>query len=223
MSFNLKMIPLLGPTARIIPALSRYLLFAVPPPFTAAAALFRPVSTRSRTCVLECDVSLHKTNSSYLMDLDVSRVDLLSRVFTRPLREVRNSRMILAGVDISFRREIKPFQLYETRSCLLAWDEKWIYILSYHIDVSAAVDESEDFLRGLFEKRKQEGPSVLKRPPRVFTVAVSKYVAKAGKRTLPPGDLFNGGGLFTSTVDIDWVERRRAVGLDLLRGVSTAG
>lgn len=224
MSFNAKMTPLLGPTVRIVPALSRYLLFPAPPPFTVASALFRPVSSRSRTGILECDVALHKTNSSYLLDLDVSRADLLSRVFTRPLRKVRNSRMILAGVDISFRREIKPLQQYKTCSCLLTWDEKWIYILSCHTDPSVEVDESGEFLKGLFERRKQEGlPLATRTPSQIFTVAVSKYVAKAGKRTLPPGEIFKIGSLLTSTVDTEWVQMRRAVGLELLRTKSTAG
>ncbi|RYP42070.1 hypothetical protein DL767_000582 [Monosporascus sp. MG133] len=181
----------LAHTTRLAPSLARLFLYPTRPP--PSDALFRPWSMRSRTCMLECDANLHKSNSTYLIDLDISRAELLTRLFAHALRRTRAG-LVLAGVDISFRREIRPLQAYETHSRVLAWDNKWIYVLSYHTKPGIVVDgdAGEDNL-GWLEALLGKAESVQTQSSRttglVFTVSVSKYVAKAGRRTISPRDL----------------------------------
>jgi hypothetical protein len=165
--------------------------------------------------MLECDVNLHKSNSTYLIDLDICRAELLTRLLSHGLRRT-GARLVLAGIDISFRREIRPLQAYETHSRILAWDNKWIYVLSYHTKPGIVVDKDagEDSL-GWLEVLLGKAESVKtqsKTTGLVFTVSVSKYVAKAGRRTVPPHELLKAGGLLHSTES----EARRANSLDIL-------
>ncbi|KUI71284.1 hypothetical protein VM1G_07085 [Cytospora mali] len=221
LSLNLKMLPLVS-TVRVAPALAR--LFLWPTSTPEPESLLQSHSMGSRTCILECDVNIHKSNSTYLLDLDVSRAELLTRRFAHALRRTRGA-LILAGVNISFRREIKPLQAYETRSCVLAWDQKWIYVLSCHIKPGAAAmleAGSDDWVGALMGN--SESPHTWK--SQVFAVAVSKYVAKAGRRTIPPSDLLEAGGYLGSggpadKERLDRVEARRLKGLDLVAFLSS--
>ncbi|KAH9987269.1 hypothetical protein F4779DRAFT_611479 [Xylariaceae sp. FL0662B] len=203
--------------ARVTPALARLLLWPTNAP--ESDSLFQPYSVRSRTCILECDVNIHKSNSTYLMDLDVSRAELLTRRFAHALRRTRGA-LVLAGVDISFRREIRPLQAYDTRSCVLAWNKKWIYVLSYHVKPGAVMEDcSDDLVAALFD----EGEHAQRMKKLVFAVAISKYVAKSGRRTIPPVDLLEAGD-YVRTPESTGKERIDIIGakcvkrLELLRG-----
>ena len=83
--------------------------------------------------------------------------------------------MVLAGVDISFRRQIRPYQAYEVPSYVQAWDDRWFYVTTRVATpgwtARAAADKMQD-------KNKD-----------VFAVATSRYIFKAGRRTLPPTDM----------------------------------
>lgn len=164
---------------------------------------------------MECDVYIHKSNSTYLLDLDVSRAELLTQLFSHGLQRTRTN-LVLGGVDISFRRAIMPLQAYDTRTCVLTWDEKWIYLLSYHVRPGAVVEDGERWAEALL------GSGALAESKRnlVFAVSISKYVAKAGRRTVPPAELIKAGGFLDAT-DSEWVETveaRRIHGLGLLQG-----
>lgn len=72
----------------------------------------------------------------------------------------------------SFKREIKPFELYEIQSKLIAWDQKWAYIISF-------------FLRPASRKGGQKT---------LLATAVSKYVVKKGRLTIAPERLLHASG-----------------------------
>ncbi|KAG6358657.1 hypothetical protein INS49_012175 [Diaporthe citri] len=210
------MLPLAS-TIRVIPALAR--LFVWPTSAPNPDSLFQSQSVGSRACILECDINIHKSNSTYLLDLDVSRAALLTLRFAHALRQIRGgAALVLAGVDISFRREIKPLQAYETRSCILAWDHKWIYVLSYHVKPGTPAEVEDGCLEALVGRG--EYPESWK--GRVFAVAVSKYVAKSGRRTIAPGNLLEAGGYTGSAVGpedkerLDNIEARRIKGIEML-------
>lgn len=71
--------------------------------------------------------------------------------------------VILGSVHTSFHREIKPYQLYEVRSRILGWDQKWLVIISFFIRPAS--------------KGKDEV---------VLASALSKYVVKKGRFTVAP-------------------------------------
>lgn len=177
---------------------------------------------------------MHKSNSTYLVDLDVSRAELLTRRFARALRRRRGA-LVLGGVDISFRREIRPLQAYETRSSVLAWDKKWFYVLSYLVKPGAEVEKScdggggvgggtgtsgdpgWDWVEALLGMGEHAQSSV---KSQVFAVAISKYVAKAGRRTIPPADLLEAGGYLGPGGEeerVKSIEAKRIKGLKILQ------
>ncbi|KAJ5135531.1 uncharacterized protein N7515_004809 [Penicillium bovifimosum] len=110
--------------------------------------LFVPSMVTSRTPLLETDYNLHKSNSTYFTDLDVSRTALVSRIYSpgvgliskeldreflaaskkagKPAPRRKPVLIVLGSVYCTFKREIKPFELYEMHSKVISWDKKWI-------------------------------------------------------------------------------------------------
>ncbi|KAL1862402.1 hypothetical protein Plec18167_005793 [Paecilomyces lecythidis] len=155
--------------------------------------VFVPTSIYSRTPFLETDYNIHKSNSTYFSDLDVSRTALVTRLYTpgmsivskqldkelldaskggKPPKKKAPMYIALGSVYCTFKREIKPFELYEIQSRVAAWDKKWLYTISF-------------FLRP--EKRKGQGKTL-------FAVAISKYVVKKGRLTVPPERVLRASG-----------------------------
>lgn len=164
--------------------------------------LFTPTSITTHNSLLETDYNMHKSNSTYFTDLDVARTPLVTRlcspgvgIMSREIeteyrdqcnRQATNNHrderklsrpgpiaIILGSVYCNFKREIRPFERYEIRSKLVAWDQKWMYMLSY-------------FIRP--EKRKGAGKTLL-------AMGVSKYVIKKGRLTIRPERVLRAGGL----------------------------
>ncbi|KAJ5940849.1 hypothetical protein N7516_001017 [Penicillium verrucosum] len=156
--------------------------------------IFVPCMVTSRTPLLETDYNLHKSNSTYFTDLDVSRTALVSRIYSpgvgnvskeldqeflaaskkegKPAPRRKPVSIVLGSVYCTFKREIKPFELYEMHSKVISWDAKWMYIMTC-------------FMR---PAPRNGGEKV------VLAVAVSKYVVKKGRLTVPPGRLLHASG-----------------------------
>lgn len=148
----------------------------------------------SRTPLLETDYNLHKSNSTYFTDLDVSRTALVTRLYSPGIGLVSKEldqeflvasqkegkkaprrlpvMVVLGSVYCSFKREIKPFEKYEMQSRVIAWDQKWMYILTA-------------FLR---PAKKAGGEKTL------LATALSKYVVKKGRLTVAPERILRTGG-----------------------------
>ncbi|OQV00647.1 hypothetical protein CLAIMM_06117 [Cladophialophora immunda] len=136
--------------------------------------LFEPVSIFSRSPLLETDYNLHKSNSTYFLDLDESRTVLMTKLLVPGLQQGDKDlqreghkgalNVILGSVHTSFHKEIKPYERYEVRSRILAWDSKWIVVGSW-------------FIRPASRKGRQEV---------LLASALSKYVVKKGKFTVSP-------------------------------------
>lgn len=155
--------------------------------------VFVPCMITSRTSLLETDYNLHKSNSTYFSDLDVSRTALVSRLYSpgvgivskeldqefltaskeegKPAPKRKHVSVILGSVYCTFKREIKPFELYEMHSKVISWDKKWMYILTSF-------------------KRPARGGG----DKTVLAVALSKYVVKKGRLTVSPERLLRASG-----------------------------
>ncbi|KAJ5988400.1 hypothetical protein N7481_003610, partial [Penicillium waksmanii] len=172
--------------ARLLPALVRTYVLPAPvvqlPAEKSIEVLFRAQSQSSWACPLECDINMHKSNSTFLVDLDTSRANLLAQQLVPACRALNGARLILGAVDTTFYREILPFQAYETRSRILTWDNKWISIFN----------RGPKWRTGLSDYRTSLVVSEKKK--RLFAVALSRYVAKKGRRTVAPEDLLKAGG-----------------------------
>src|SRR5204862_671691 len=106
---------------------------APPPSETSDPAthpLFTPVTITSHTSMFETDYNLHKSNSTYFSDLDISRTALVTRLYTPGMEltkrelnsmvDVNGKRkcpghmnVMLGSVYCSFKKEIKPYERYE--------------------------------------------------------------------------------------------------------------
>lgn len=129
-----------------------YHLFVRPRPYLPPRVLFHHAVTTSYTSLLETDYNLHKSNSTYFADLDVSRTHLVSHLFRpglKALAENETTRLVLdprtnapvrgrlgvmlGAVHASFKREIKPYESFQMWSRVLAWDRKWLYIATHFV------------------------------------------------------------------------------------------
>lgn len=161
--------------------------------------LFYPVITPSHVSILEVDYNIHKSNSTYFSDLDVSRSHLVTHLFARGCREIANNAktklvvdpsdptrpakgkfgVMLGAVHCSFKRELQPFQGYDMWSRVLSWDRKWMYIVTHFVQKGAGTGEG-----------KQEDWE-----KKIFATAISKYVFKVGRLTVHPAILIEASGL----------------------------
>jgi len=124
----------------------------------------------------------------------------------------------MGGVACFFKREISPYEKYEMWTRVLCWDEKWVYIVTHFVrkgcvrprgflmhenrrggnwwpnwmrtrrnqisvdDSSSSDSEADDRSRDGGEKN-------------IFSFAISKYVFKSGRKTIPPQTAFENCGL----------------------------
>ena len=160
--------------------------------------IFVPYGTTTRTPFLESDYNLHKSNSTYFSDLDVARTTLVVRLYTPGIyiaskevdRELLAAKqagddkgkatnmnkyvnVAVGSVYCAFKREVKPFELYQVQSKIIAWDQKWLYIMSF-------------FLRPAAKKGMKQT---------LLAAALTKYVVKKGRLTISPARVLRANGL----------------------------
>ncbi|KAF7589551.1 hypothetical protein BBP40_004174 [Aspergillus hancockii] len=162
--------------------------------------LFSPAIHRTRSPLTECDYNIHKSNSTYFTDLDISRGNLSLLLFSQRLSfrpTPKTAVMILSGVQVVFRREIKPYQGYEVWSRVLSWDEKWIYLVSHFVK-RGAFPPSKFLLQPNTPADRGRARSGGEPEKQVFASAVSRYVFKQGRKTFPPEQMLVECGLLPS-------------------------
>ncbi|OJJ42488.1 hypothetical protein ASPZODRAFT_105211 [Penicilliopsis zonata CBS 506.65] len=183
--------------ARILTVLVKHLVWRRNSAITetpSPSTIFRPLRTCSYCSLNEIDFNLHKSNSTFYADLDISRIELLVVLFKDAITPLapranlapenaysrRNRRrpllFLLGGVACIFKREIKPYQRYEVVSRVLTWDEKWVYIVSY------------------FVKPGGRQPAEITEDS-ILASALSKYVFKQGRQTRDPAGVLRELGL----------------------------
>ncbi|OJJ66021.1 hypothetical protein ASPBRDRAFT_138824, partial [Aspergillus brasiliensis CBS 101740] len=139
-----------------------------------------PAVVKSRSPATEGDFNIHKSNSTYITDLDVSRAHLSGLLFGPFFLQNTFSmrcNLIVSAIACTFHREIKPFQPYEICTRVASWDDKWIYMVTHFVDNSTT------------EQTKT-----------VFASAVTRMVFKRGRLTVPPDRALEICGLL-STAD----------------------
>lgn len=143
----------------------KYLILANPKDIPAS--IFDPVDYHTRCSLFECDFNMHKSNSTYFSDLDNARGLLMLKTFKNFFNSHKKQNgsypyLPLGGVLTVFKKEIKPLQAYNVKSRILGWDQKWLFVLSR------------------FETVGRDGKPVL------CAVALTKYVFKIKRKTVPP-------------------------------------
>ncbi|KAH8596376.1 hypothetical protein B0O99DRAFT_570506 [Bisporella sp. PMI_857] len=207
---NIKNIPFVW-HYRVWNAILKHNLFSPPniPLDLRPSSLFLPSITSSRSGLYECDYNLHKSNSTYFSDLDVSRSHVAS-ILLQPgvfqLRRNTRSKLVmddsgkpvtgrwsimLGSVMCSFKREIGMYEGFEMWSRLLCWDRKWIYIVTHFVKKGtvkpAAYVLTDGSWFGKKGYRKVEGGRGGQLDEKaIFASAISKYVLKLGRLTIHP-------------------------------------
>ena len=76
----------------------------------------------------DLDANMHMNNVKYLKYLERSRVEHM--IHTPWLQEMhgRGYKALIANTEISYVKEIKPFQRFKAETRISSWDEKYIYI-----------------------------------------------------------------------------------------------
>ena len=169
--------------------------------------------SETRAPLLEIDYNLHKSNSTYFTDLDVSRTHLVSYLTREALRALANNHqtglvrdpagkpvkgamgIMLGSVACSFKREIPAYKPYELWSRVLAWDRKWFYIVTHFVPKGAA-KPTEWLDPGFGRVKTRSGTDATGGwANKVYAVAVSKYVFKLGRLTVHPATVLQQSGL----------------------------
>ncbi|KAI5951782.1 hypothetical protein KGF54_004857 [Candida jiufengensis] len=154
--------------------------------FNKPSDLFKTITLNSRVSPLEIDMYLHKSNSTYFLDLDIARTKFLIRLlqpywwyaFANEHKQfggaVKKSYSIsnfpyvpVATVQCQFKKELKPFEKFKITSRILAWDKKWLFVLS------------------IFTTYNKQ----TKKFNTINAIALTKYVFKIGRLTISPIDI----------------------------------
>lgn len=160
--------------------------------------------TSSFNTPYDCDYNLHKSNSTYFADLDVSRAHYMGSVIRTGLQrlnagdeeglpaEVRATKgkyyVALGAIGCFFHREIAPLQRFEIYTRILSWDRKWMYLVSHVVKKGAIKPDSyvlQPWKKGKgVEERKKSDQEDLKK--HVFATSIARYVVKKGRLTVNP-------------------------------------
>lgn len=206
---------------RVLKGIFQHLTFSKRyiPPDIGPASLFLPVINPSHAPPWECDYNLHKSNSTYFSDLDVTRAHLVCCLLQPGIDALKNNKrtslvvdssgkkargrwaIILGGTTCSFRREIAIYEGYEMWSRMLCWDKKWIYIVTHFVRQGKVKpngyilgDGSWFGGRNARFVRRGNGDGQLDEE-NIMATALSRYVVKLGRLTIHPEVLLETSGL----------------------------
>ncbi|KAK3321989.1 hypothetical protein B0H66DRAFT_553064 [Apodospora peruviana] len=139
---NLKVLPFAW-HARMFYGYFRHYYIQQKRPLPASTAecltIFQPTIYTTTTPLGEIDFGLHKSNSTYLTDLDMARGHHIYTVFRPGFQKhgaKKKSGMLLpmlGGTTCTFRKEVKPLAKVDIWTRVLSWDSKWIYIVSHFV------------------------------------------------------------------------------------------
>ncbi|KAK3934349.1 putative thioesterase atnL [Diplogelasinospora grovesii] len=208
---NWKSVPLVW-TVRVLSALASHLVLREHHTHSPDK-LFHYSICQSHVTLFDIDYNLHKSNSTYFADLDISRAHLAGHLLARGVKALSENAktklvsdprdptqaakggvfVMLGAVHSSFKREIKPYQPYEIWTRVLSWDRKWFYMLSYFVEKGAVKPRSWD-AASFGPTRKTESKSE-DWEKKVFATAVSKYVFKIGRLSVHPAIVIGASGL----------------------------
>ena len=81
-----------------------------------------------RAWPFDCDFYMHMTNSRYNAMMDLGRTHLIAQAGL--IGKLLKNKFILipVSIELSYVREIKPFQKFQIRSQLIAWDETYWFV-----------------------------------------------------------------------------------------------
>jgi hypothetical protein len=159
--------------------------------------------SQSHAPILEIDYNIHKSNATYFSDLDISRSHLISYLCRPGLVKLGDNAkfklamdpsgkavkggigIMLGAVECSFKKEIAVYRPYELWSRILAWDRKWMYIVTHFVPKGAA-RPAEWLDKRCKNMQTAKGAATEDWTKKIHATAISKYVFKVGRLTVHP-------------------------------------
>ena len=85
------------------------------------------VSMEFRVGILDLDLNLHLRNHRYLRFMDRCRLE--HAVVTGLLHRMIQARCntVMANMEVSYIRELRPYQQFQVETRILGWDDKYVY------------------------------------------------------------------------------------------------
>lgn len=141
--------------------------------------IFEPTKMVTFTSLLEMDFNMHKSNSTYFTDMDISRTDLLTKNLYKFYRNYEDPSLPklkwyqfiyspLGSVGVTFKRELIAYRPYTVESRILGWTSKWLFVIT-----------------------------VFKTGKTINAYGIAKYVFKQQRKTIPPEQIIAFEGLLT--------------------------
>ncbi|KAL9950071.1 hypothetical protein ACHAQF_004522 [Verticillium nonalfalfae] len=215
---------------RFLRAFVRRLTDRAPSKHLSPRCLFLPAISGTRSPALECDYNLHKSNSTYFTDMDMSRGNFSLVLFSKPFNPMpgpRHFTMILGGTTCTWRREIKPYQAYELWTRIISWDDKWLYVVTHFVRANKFKPSEYVMQPGkgghsqksqVAEKKSDEQEDAEEKLKAVFASSVARYVFKNNRRTIRPEEVLAIVGLLpTNEAELVEIEASRAKALPIGR------
>lgn len=95
--------------------------------FKPRLGLFDEARLAFRVWPNDLDVNLHLTNNRFLRAMDLGRWDYGMRARLWGAVARRRWFPLVGTATLRFRKGLSPFERYELRTRLVAWDEKWCW------------------------------------------------------------------------------------------------
>ncbi|KAH7357358.1 hypothetical protein BKA66DRAFT_428189 [Pyrenochaeta sp. MPI-SDFR-AT-0127] len=164
--------------------------------------IFLPTISTSQAPLMEMDFNLHKSNSTYFTDLDVVRAyhsGVLFGPLFMPELGGRRCNLIVGALACTFKREIKIQRGYDMSTKVVSWDNKWIYMVTHFVERGRSYPG-----RGLLQTAPVEGKNealewIVGGAQYVFASAITRFVCKRGRMTVPPVHALEQCGLLPTT------------------------
>jgi len=121
---------------------------------------------------------------------------------------------MLGGTNVVWKREIGMYKGYELWSRLLSWDEKWMYALTSFVEKGRVKPKSYYLQKkqppgaGEKEEKKKEIDSKV-----IYASAISRFVFKRGRKTVPPMEMLKSSGLLPADDDIEGLRKMEEIRL----------
>ena len=117
----------------------------------------RPSELSMRIWPNDLDTNAHVNNGRYLTLMDLGRFDLMTQCGL--VSTVLRNRWfpIAGGVMVRFERPLHVFEKITLKSCIVGWDEKWLYF--NHDIYTGEKRAARATARGLFRTRGRSVPT----------------------------------------------------------------
>ena len=126
-------------------------------PFIPKEPVLKVWKKKFRAWPHDCDINLHLTNSRYWSFADLARTYSLARLGVLRKMLKKKWAVVVQSQEITFLRQVNPFQKIWVETELIYWDEKYFYI--EHHFVSSNALHAKGLIRGLFMQGRNVIPT----------------------------------------------------------------